>query len=92
MFKILGNPIRVSILICLLKGNSNVTKIQKCLDLPQSTVSQQLGILKGAGIIEGNRNGLEIIYSIVDQKVVEILKSMFDIKNFDSYFVGGADL
>ena len=74
MFKILGNPIRVSILFCLLKGDSNVTKIQKCLDLPQSTVSQQLGILKNAGIIEGNRNGLEIIYSIVDKKTIETLK------------------
>ncbi|KRQ87917.1 HTH-type transcriptional repressor CzrA [Caloramator mitchellensis] len=74
MFKILGNPIRVSILSCLLKGDSNVTRIQKCLDLPQSTVSQQLGILKNAGIIEGNRHGLEIIYSIVDVKTIETLK------------------
>ncbi|WDC84431.1 metalloregulator ArsR/SmtB family transcription factor [Caloramator sp. mosi_1] len=68
-FKALSNPIRVSILLCLLNGQSNVTKIQECLNIPQSTVSKHLGILKNAGVIEGERSGLEVIYSIVDDNV-----------------------
>ena len=36
--------------------------MQTCLDIPQSTVSQHIQKLKAAGIIEGDRTGLEINY------------------------------
>lgn len=72
-FKTLGNPIRISILLCLLNGQSNVTKIQNCLNIPQSTVSKHLGILKTAGVIEGERNGLEVIYTITDEAIKNML-------------------
>ncbi|CDF59388.1 ArsR/SmtB family transcription factor [Thermobrachium celere] len=75
-FKVLSNPIRVSILLCLLNGQSNVTKIQECLNIPQSTVSKHLGILKNAGLIEGERSGLEVIYSIVDDGVKNMILSL----------------
>ncbi|MBZ4662885.1 MAG: putative transcriptional regulator [Caloramator sp.] len=77
-FKVLSNPIRVSILLCLLNGQSNVTKIQDCLNIPQSTVSKHLGILKNAGVIEGERNGLEVIYSIVDDGVKNMILSLME--------------
>jgi ArsR family transcriptional regulator len=50
--------------------------MQECLNLPQSTVSQHLAKLKSAGIIEGERKGLEVCYKVVDEevkKIVEIL-------------------
>lgn len=72
-FKTFGNPIRISILLCLLNGQSNVTKIQNCLNIPQSTVSKHLGILKTAGVIEGERNGLEVIYTITDEAIKNML-------------------
>ncbi|MCX7951341.1 MAG: metalloregulator ArsR/SmtB family transcription factor [Clostridiales bacterium] len=74
-FKTLGNPIRISILLCLLNGQSNVTKIQNCLNIPQSTVSKHLGILKNSGVIEGERNGLEVIYTITDEAIKNMLLS-----------------
>lgn len=77
-FKVLSNPNRVSILLCLLNGQSNVTKIQDCLNIPQSTVSKHLGILKNAGVIEGERNGLEVIYSIVDDGVKNMILSLME--------------
>ncbi|SHE47371.1 ArsR family transcriptional regulator [Caloramator proteoclasticus DSM 10124] len=77
-FKVLSNPIRISILLCLLNGQSNVTKIQDCLSIPQSTVSKHLGILKNAGVIEGERNGLEVIYSIVDDGVKNMILSLIE--------------
>lgn len=72
--KALAHPRRLCIVHGLMENNCNVTKIQECLGLPQSTVSQHLAKLKAAGIIEGSRNGLEICYSVVDEEIKEVVK------------------
>lgn len=79
MIKALGHPIRLCIIRGLIiTGGSNVTKIQDCLEIPQSTISQHLAKLKAAGIIVGDRNGLEITYRVSDNKTKEIIKILFD--------------
>ncbi len=72
--KALAHPQRLCIVKGLMENKCNVTTIQECLGLPQSTVSQHLAKLKAAGIIEGNRSGLEICYSVVDDDIKEIVK------------------
>lgn len=79
ILKILGHPARLCILIGILQKENtgcNVTYMQNCLNIPQSTVSQHLSKLKSAGIIKGVRNGLEIQYSIVDENVIKILETL----------------
>ncbi|MDQ2085355.1 metalloregulator ArsR/SmtB family transcription factor [Herbivorax sp. ANBcel31] len=75
--KALAHPHRLCIVRGLINNNCNVTKIQECLSLPQSTVSQHLAKLKAAGIIEGKRSGLEICYSVVDKDVINIISALF---------------
>lgn len=71
--KAIAHPHRLCIIKGLMENSCNVTKIQECLKLPQSTVSQHLSKLKSAGIVEGSRNGLEICYSVVDEDVKQIV-------------------
>ncbi|MCX7921145.1 MAG: metalloregulator ArsR/SmtB family transcription factor [Clostridia bacterium] len=75
--KALSHPHRLCIVRGLIDNSCNVTKIQECLNLPQSTISQHLAKLKSAGIIEGQRNGLEICYSVVDEEITEMIKQLF---------------
>lgn len=75
--KALAHPHRLCIIKGLMENKCNVTKMQECLSLPQSTVSQHLAKLKAAGIIEGHRSGLEICYSVVDEEIVDLIKLMF---------------
>ena len=75
--KALAHPQRLCIVKGLVENQCNVTKIQECLDIPQSTVSQHLAKLKAAGIIEGQRTGLEICYRVVDQDMVDLIKQLF---------------
>lgn len=84
--KALAHPHRLCIIKGLLEGGCNVSRIQECLGLPQSTVSQHLAKLRSAGIIAGERSGLEICYTVVDEDVVNIAKILFseDIKSTDS--------
>lgn len=80
LLKVLAHPVRLCIVRGLLSsGGCNVSHMQNCLDMPQSTVSQHLQKLRAAGVITGERKGLEIIYKVTDDraaKIVEILVNM----------------
>lgn len=77
ILKAIAHPVRLCIVRGLINNQCNVTKIQECLKLPQSTVSQHLGKLKAAGIVAGERKGLEICYKVVNQQVKDIVAQMF---------------
>jgi len=77
LLKAFALPTRLCIVKCPIEKESNVTNIQECLDLPQSTVSQHLFKLKAAGIIKGERNGLEISYQVINEDVRRIIKILF---------------
>ncbi|MEW8956588.1 ArsR/SmtB family transcription factor [Clostridium sp.] len=78
LLKVLAHPVRLCIVTGLLEnGPCNVSKIQGCLELPQSTISQHLQKLRVAGVIEGERSGLEITYKVKDSRIkylVELIK------------------
>lgn len=78
MLKVLSHPIRLCIVKGLIEnGGCNVSHMQDCLGIPQSTVSQHLQKLKTAGIIEGKRNGLEINYTVCDENVINLVNTLF---------------
>jgi len=77
LLKALAHPTRLCIVNGLMEKESNVTNIQECLDLPQSTVSQHLSKLKAAGIIKGERKGLEISYQVINNDIRNIIKIFF---------------
>ena len=80
--KVLAHPVRICIVKNLLeKGCCNVTNMHSCLGMPQSTISQHLQKLKSIGIIKGERNGLEIVYEVVDKRVEEIIKALITEEN-----------
>lgn len=77
ILKVLAHPIRLCIVINLLdQGQCNVSHMQTCLNIPQSTVSQHLQKLRYAGIIEGTRHGLEVNYKIRDERIKKLINSI----------------
>lgn len=75
--KVLAHPVRLCIVKGLLdKGSCNVTNMQNCLEMPQSTISQHLQKLRSVGILKGERNGLEIVYEVADERVEALIKSI----------------
>lgn len=78
LLKALSHPVRLCIISGLLdKGTCNVSHMQDCLNIPQSTISQHIQKLKSAGIIEGTRNGNEIFYSVINPVVIKLINSIF---------------
>lgn len=78
ILKALAHPIRLCIVRGLLtEEGCNVSKMQGCLDIPQSTLSQHLGKLRDLKILESRRNGVEMNYYVVNDDAIEIVKSLF---------------
>ena len=78
VLKAMGHPARLCILNGILRtGGCNVTHIQECIELPQSTISQHIQKLRSAGIIEGTRSGTEITYTLKNQKVLDSINILY---------------
>lgn len=76
--KALAHPVRLCIVRGLLdKGGCNVSYIQECLSLPQSTVSQHLQRLRRAKIVAAEKRGLEICYKVADDRVKAVVEAVF---------------
>ncbi len=74
ILKVLGHPVRLKMVVELSKGTGcNVNEIVANLGVPQSTVSQHLGILKNQGIITSRKEGVKTCYSVVNRKVLKII-------------------
>lgn len=78
LLKAISHPIRLCVVKGLMESEGyNVTKMQSCLDIPQSTLSQHLTKLKDLDIIEGKRDGVEIKYYVKNEEVKKIINTMF---------------
>ncbi len=77
ILKALAHPIRYCIVEGLLAGEQNVATMAHCTNVPQPTISQHLTILKAAGILESERSGNEMHYSVCNaeaRKIISVLK------------------
>lgn len=73
LLKALAHPTRLCIVHGLMEGECNVSKMKECLEMPQSTVSQQISILRNKGVIEGKRKGTEVCYSLNNQQIRDLV-------------------
>jgi ArsR family transcriptional regulator len=73
ILKAIAHPVRLKILKGLLKDECNVGGMVEKLDLPQSTVSQHLSILRSRGIICPRKEGVRTCYSVSDERVKGII-------------------
>jgi len=80
LLKVIGHPIRLTILTGLLDKKSCVKDIWDCLGLPQATVSQHLSILKNKKILGSKKVGVKREYFVEDEFVKNILKIIINKK------------
>jgi DNA-binding transcriptional ArsR family regulator len=74
LLRILANENRLLILCALMQGAKTVSQIGEYVPkITQSALSQHLIMLKTAGILESDKQGQNVTYSIADFRVTEIL-------------------
>jgi ArsR family transcriptional regulator len=72
-FKALAHPVRIRLLEVLRDGEHSVQELQAALHLDQSTVSQQLAILRARHVVTGRKEGTTVRYSVRDARVGTLL-------------------
>lgn len=83
MFSLFANPIRFRILCTLSEADFSVQEIVDIIGGKISNVSQQLKILTLAGYLSRERQGKQVIYHLVDDKVRSTVTFMHQL--FDSH-------
>jgi len=76
VMKALSDPNRVRVIKLLQSGELCVCEIKEILGLAQSTVSKHMKILEDAGLVEKNRQGTWMIYSLADGSESKYAKTM----------------
>jgi len=84
-FKALAHPTRIRILEILVRGSRTVYELQEALTLEQAAVSQQLAVLRTHGIVNAEKEGLTVRYTLRDPLIGELLEVARRI--FNNHFV-----
>jgi ArsR family transcriptional regulator len=80
-FKALAHPLRIRILELLVVGERSVLEIQRALGAEQSSVSQQLAVLRTKHIVRARKEGTTVRYTVVDPEVGTLLAAARRIFN-----------
>jgi DNA-binding transcriptional ArsR family regulator len=73
LFKALGHPARIRVLEVLSEGEHSVSDLQPLVGIESSHLSQQLGILRRAGLVSSRKEGASVIYSLADPLLADLL-------------------
>ena len=73
LFKALAHPARVRALEVLTEGERSVSELQPLVGIESSHLSQQLGVLRRAGLVSTRKEGSTVIYALRDPLVGDLL-------------------
>ena len=72
----LADPKRILILYSLGEGPKCVNELVDALNTPQPTVSRHLKVLRERRLVAAERDGANIRYSLVDDRVIDALEEL----------------
>ncbi len=74
--KALAHGVRLEILEHLAQADRNVETLAGLTDVSVASVSQHLQKLRHAGLLVATKNGKQVIYSLKDEQVVDLLETL----------------
>ena len=72
-FRMLGHPVRIRVLELLSDGPMPVRGLLAAIDVEASNLSQQLAVLRRAGIVTAAREGSTVVYALAGPDVSDLL-------------------
>ncbi|WP_223292156.1 ArsR/SmtB family transcription factor [Defluviicoccus vanus] len=78
LLRLLGEPTRLRILLACLTEPASVGDIAARVNIPRSLVSHHLRMLRAGRFLRSTRNGKQIIYSPVDDRIRCILQDLVE--------------
>jgi len=75
LFRTLGHPVRIRVLELLQDGPRPVHELIADVDIEPSSMSQQLSVLRHAGLVTSSRDGSTVLYTLSTLDVADLLRS-----------------
>jgi DNA-binding transcriptional ArsR family regulator len=69
ILRLMGEPSRLRILLACLREPGPVGELAERLGIPRSLVSHHLRLLRASRLLRSERNGKQIVYSLLDERV-----------------------
>lgn len=79
VFKALSDPTRRQILRMLSQGDLSAGEIAAAFDMAKPSISHHLNVLKQAGLVQDERRGQQIIYSLDTTVFQDVLAWIFEV-------------
>lgn len=76
VFRVMSAPMRLKIISCLCNGEKNVSELLEQIRTTQPNMSQHLNTLYQAGVLGKRRDGVQIFYRIVNDRVVTLCRAV----------------
>ena len=76
VFRVMSAPMRLKIIACLCNGEKNVSELLSEIETTQPNMSQHLNTLYQAGVLGKRREGVQIYYRIVNDRVVTLCRAV----------------
>ena len=76
IFRAMSAPMRLKIISCLCHGEKNVTQLLEEIQTTQPNMSQHLNTLYRAGVIGRRREGVQVFYRLVNDRVVTLCRAV----------------
>jgi len=76
VFRVMSAPMRLKIISALCNGEKNVGELLSEIATTQPNMSQHLNTLYKAGVLGRRREGVQIYYRIVNQRVVSLCRAV----------------
>jgi len=73
LFRSLGHPVRIRVLELLSERDHAVHELLGAIEIAPSNLSQQLAVLRRAGLVVQRREGAEVVYSVSVPEVRDLL-------------------
>jgi ArsR family transcriptional regulator len=83
VFTLLGQPARLNIMLVIGSDHACVCHLEAVLGLRQAYISQQLMLLRAAGLVKTERSGRHIFYKLTDLRWLELIRQAARIKQIE---------
>ena len=76
VFRVMSAPMRLKIISSLCNGEKNVGELLREINTTQPNMSQHLNTLYQSGVLGKRRDGVQIFYRIINERVVTLCRAV----------------
>jgi ArsR family transcriptional regulator len=76
VFRVMSAPMRLKIISSLCQAEKNVSELLSEIETTQPNMSQHLNTLYQAGVLGKRREGVQIFYRIIDERVANLCRTV----------------